>query len=1396
MNLFKKTVASIALVALVSGIFSTGVSAYSTAQLEAANDLAAKGIINAQADAAGYNLDQNVLRQEIAAVARGVAGLEKTTVAKGTFSDVTATSPNNWAVYSVEALADAGLIAKNATFRPEDKISKAEAIGMVVKAAFGDAYAYDAAKGTSWQEQVVAFAVENGVAANFTNYDTAATRGFVFDSGSAALAAGETADEDDLLGDLLGGLLGDDEDETDTETDTDTETPVVSGDNVLTVTLSPETPDGGDLPNTAKWVAVAAYDVTAGSEDVTINSAVFKRTGLGSSDAVTQIAVFENAGRASKVKTFNSSSDDATVNFSPAVVVKAGETKTLVAKVNTSSTGNFAIELDSLNATSTIEGENILGNEFEVQSTLASTWSLSNDGSVTSPKLGEDQAELFKFKFKNDSASNEDITLTEITLKENGTIDEEEELANVALYHDGEKVAEVASLTSKYVTFDLGDGVEIKEGKTEKFLVKADVIGWASKTVDFYLDNVLDVSATASKYGYVNAVNTDLTSGSTAVTVQAGEITISATDASNTDIRKDKNDVEFGRIKITANAGKDLELQELKVQFVNTDATSPDNISTLLENVELYDETNGTVYDLTAPGTAGTTEKYTETSLTIAIANGAALDLIIRADTKDTAAVTGAKITASIDVSNDVKIVELEDDTEVSDKIPAAVSFKTITGVASSVTINNVAMSTTKSAVIGSTGVEVLNFEVKADNDASDLTVDEIKVKGNVNDAKQEVTTITVSGTATAGNQVIVTAPNAYITATIAAGTSATAATAIAAAINADSNYTATATDSVVTVTAASYQNETDITIADGNGLTFVTAVTNGASTTAASAVAAVAQVDTVTLAGTSGTANVTLAGGLTKLATFNTDLTTTASDFVTAHAAAYAAVNITVTSAGADLIFTSATAGTAFTSPAITNVGVDLAGTVVNTTANVVGAPIQAVTATTVDQTRINALYLYEDDTLLDKVSGSQLASGVATFNGFKINVPKNSSKRFMVKADFIDDTNQGNDTVQFQLTGYSVEDDESDNVYTSTDRDSDGDLVDQSAQITSARVVTIKGVGTLANAVDTTDSEVDKDKNILGGVTSGFVASYELTATNEAIEIKDFTLTNTNGVLSNAVSEVIVYANDKTTEVARETVVSGVETVTFDNANFVVAEGTSNVYVKVITHKQGKDQAGQQTADLAFTLTITDAEWDASGKDVTLPTVTGNSKNFSVNSTRISAISFVNQQGSVKVADKLAHNTSQIVAILAVTTDSSVNTDPADGGNLKTVLDLIEIEKQWVQLDSIKITKINGSDTDGQAAAANLIAGTNNTYFDTTLLTGSDAKIDNGTTAYFKIEGTPTLTATDSESLKISVANLDDGTDDNAGIEYKSDGSSNNTLVTSLRLWDSRVDGITISE
>jgi len=82
----------------------------------------------------------------------------------------------------------------------------------------------------------------------------------------------------------------------------------------------------------------------------------------------------------------------------------------------------------------------------------------------------------------------------------------------------------------------------------------------------------------------------------------------------------------------------------------------------------------------------------------------------------------------------------------------------------------------------------------------------------------------------------------------------------------------------------------------------------------------------TVTLTGTSGTANISVAG-VNYLATFATNLTTTANNFVTANAAAiFTATGATVTANAGVLTFTDATTG--FPAITITNVTTNLAGT------------------------------------------------------------------------------------------------------------------------------------------------------------------------------------------------------------------------------------------------------------------------------------------------------------------------------------------------------------------------------------------------------------------------------------------------------------------------------------
>lgn len=159
--------------------------------IDAANSLATRWIINNHSwDTENYKLYDNVLRQEIAAVARWVAWLEKKAKCDNIFADLSSTKPNTWACVNVEPLVDNNLISKNTNFRPEDKITKAESIAMLIKAIwFG--YTLDKTSAKTWQQQVVEYAVSKWVVENFTDYDTPATRWWIFKVADTTIKADE-----------------------------------------------------------------------------------------------------------------------------------------------------------------------------------------------------------------------------------------------------------------------------------------------------------------------------------------------------------------------------------------------------------------------------------------------------------------------------------------------------------------------------------------------------------------------------------------------------------------------------------------------------------------------------------------------------------------------------------------------------------------------------------------------------------------------------------------------------------------------------------------------------------------------------------------------------------------------------------------------------------------------------------------------------------------------------------------------------------------------------------------------------------------------------------------------------------------------------------------------------
>lgn len=110
-------------------------------------------------------------------------------------------------------------------------------------------------------------------------------------------------------------------------------------------------------------------------------------------------------------------------------------------------------------------------------------------------------------------------------------------------------------------------------------------------------------------------------------------------------------------------------------------------------------------------------------------------------------------------------------------------------------------------------------------------------------------------------------------------------------------------------------------------------------------------------------------------------------------------------------------------------------------------------------------------DANLLDRVSGSNLASGVATFGGFDIAIAANQKQTFVVTVSFVDGANTTlatNNSYGVKVTAISAEDDDNDDV-----------TVSGIASLTSARDITVNDYGILTITADTNNNDNKDNQN-----------------------------------------------------------------------------------------------------------------------------------------------------------------------------------------------------------------------------------------------------------------------------------------------------------------------------
>ncbi len=171
MNLPKLTAIGLLLVATISTTF-----AYTLKEIEAAQYLANINIIQDHENLEDFQLGSFITRKEVLKTVGKLSAEKIEDKCDGTFLDV---DINDWGCKYIEFAYSKWIIVKNdtSTFRPEDLITKTEAVKLILKVKWVEKTRIT----TNWQEDYMITAFEKWIIEEqYSDFDTHATRGWIF----------------------------------------------------------------------------------------------------------------------------------------------------------------------------------------------------------------------------------------------------------------------------------------------------------------------------------------------------------------------------------------------------------------------------------------------------------------------------------------------------------------------------------------------------------------------------------------------------------------------------------------------------------------------------------------------------------------------------------------------------------------------------------------------------------------------------------------------------------------------------------------------------------------------------------------------------------------------------------------------------------------------------------------------------------------------------------------------------------------------------------------------------------------------------------------------------------------------------------------------------------------
>ncbi|TAK03548.1 hypothetical protein EPO34_00075 [Patescibacteria group bacterium] len=533
----------------------------------------------------------------------------------------------------------------------------------------------------------------------------------------------------------------------------------------LSVSLASDTPASATVPSLASSVGFTKLKLLANAGSVTINQIVLTLGGVGAVGNLDQVYLYKGDTRLTDGRSINSSTRKATfsgLNLSLA----AGEMIYLSARADIGAgaagdTASLGIASSSdVSGTATVSGNfPVMGNLMTFSTTEAGAVTITKNGTIASPTIGQDGATIAKFTVEADG---EDASLKQITLN----VDDSADHSNYKLWK-GATLLGTGTVSGELVTFVLTNPLLVEDGDSENLELSADIGGEAGDEVKVAIEEEADVlavggdflfnlSADITDYDETGSLCVDGTDECSFSEVQGGQLTFAFNGPSSDDIQIDGKDQVLMKFSITAEELAEIQEFEVDVACTNSaaldcdadnadDAGDDDGEDDVDDGGLLNEDDDANLQDITvrlASGAAwmgpeelsavGADDTQTLTFDDDQTVNaGQTLDLMITADLENEDGIEGESFSVTIDMTTVIAEDANGDDLADSDIVPGALLVgNDFTATDASLDVEVAQPPTSGTFVKGTSGVAMVGFNFQA-GDASDVTVTDLDLNIN-----------------------------------------------------------------------------------------------------------------------------------------------------------------------------------------------------------------------------------------------------------------------------------------------------------------------------------------------------------------------------------------------------------------------------------------------------------------------------------------------------------------------------------------------------------------------------------------------------------------------------------------------------------------------------------------